>query len=341
MKIGILTLHYAHNYGAMLQTYASVRLLSSLGHSVRVIDYRNPAVEASYRPWRFDGGRLRSEGFTYLLKYVPESLSRSIRSRGFRRFIRRFPLTRSFEGFDAVLVGSDQVWNPRWTGGPDPVYHGAFECGEAKKIAWSASSDGVDPVFHGRFDALSVREKTLFDSLTARGEESALLQDPVLLVDPTIWNDLAGVPSAKGYVLAYPMLEGEKVISLARKVAENKGLPLIILSPRASWRCRKGTEQWASPERFLSLVAGASCVVTSSFHGVAFSIVFQKPFLSVPVGENVRTGSLLESVGLSSRLVNDGRAEVMDEPIDYERVSEILHSFRSEAEAFLDNALKR
>ena len=68
--------------------------------------------------------------------------------------------------------------------------------------------------------------------------------------------------------------------------------------------------------------------------------LFQKPFLSVPVGENVRTGSLLGKVGLSSRLVNDGRAEVMDEPIDYERVSEILRSFRSEAEAFLDNALK-
>ena len=133
MRIGILTLHYAHNYGAMLQTYASVRLLSSLGHEVEVIDYRNPVVSGSYRPWRFDRGRLGSEGIPYLLKYVPESISRSVRSRGFNRFLRRLPLTPSFGGFDAVLVGSDQVWNPRWTGGPDPVYHGDFDAGGASK----------------------------------------------------------------------------------------------------------------------------------------------------------------------------------------------------------------
>jgi len=340
MNLGILTLHYAHNYGAMLQTYASVRLLESLGHEVRVIDYRNPVVEAAYRPWRFDRSRFGSEGLSYLLKYIPESCSRMRRARGFRRFLRRLPLTDSFAGFDAVLVGSDQVWNPRWTGGPDPAYHGSFEAGGAKKIAWAASSDGADPVFQGRFDALSVREKALYDLLKDRGEDVTLLQDPVLCVDPSLWRDLAGTPSEKPYVLAYPMLEGERVIALARKVAEAKGLPLVILSPRASWRCRKGTEQWASPEKFLSLVAGASCVVTSSFHGTAFSILFRKPFLAVPVGENVRTGSLLERVGLLSRVAAEDRPEAMDEPIDYDRVSEILRTFRTEAESFLERALK-
>ena len=136
------------------------------------------------------------------------------------------------------------------------------------------------------------------------------------------------------------MLDGEKVISIAEKVSREKGLPLVILSPRASWRCRKGTVQWASPERFLSLVAGASCVITSSFHGTAFSVLFQKPFLSVPVGENIRTGSLLERAGLLSRLCAEYREGAMDSPIDYGSVSSVLLSFREEAESFLESALK-
>ena len=132
MRIGILTFHYACNYGAMLQTYATQEFLRSMGHDVCVVDYRNKSVEEGYAAWNFK---------IDLLKTLPRAFSRAMRNSRFRHFMKEcLVLSKDpFDSFDVLLFGSDQIWNEIITGGFDKIYWGDFTT-KARKVAWAASA---------------------------------------------------------------------------------------------------------------------------------------------------------------------------------------------------------
>ena len=276
MKLGLLTFHRALNYGAVLQTYASVQFLRQLGHEVFVLDYRCAALEETYRPFRRDPARWRSEGWRYALKWLPVSFLRAGRARGFARFRQQnlplLPFAQA-EELEAILVGSDQVWNESITGA-DPVYAGAFLPG-VKKVAWAASAGSYVPpeerikAFSETFSSISVREASLRDLLPG----SVLLADPCALLSETEWRRLVH-PVGGPYVLAFPMNNDARVLQSARQIARERHLPLKILSQRASLQFDR--IQGAGPEDFLSLMAAAEYVVTSSYHGALFSKIFSR-----------------------------------------------------------------
>lgn len=276
MKLGLLTFHRALNYGAVLQTYASVQFLRQLGHEVFVLDYRCAALEEAYRPFRRDPSRWQGEGWRYALKWLPLSLLRMGRARVFERFrLQHLPLLPFAQAapLDAILVGSDQVWNESITGA-DPVYAGAFLSG-VKKVAWAASAGSYVPVGEAiktlseTFSAISVREISLCSLFPG----SVLLSDPCALLSETDWRGLVH-PVPGPYVLAFPMKNDGMVLQKARLIARERQLPLKILSQRASLQFDR--IQGAGPEDFLSLLASAEYVVTSSYHGALFSRIFSK-----------------------------------------------------------------
>lgn len=295
MKIGILTFHTALNYGALMQTYASVRFLHSMGHDVYVLDYQNAAIKKAYSLFRWDKVRWETEGFKYLLKFLPTVVSRLRRRRAFKRFIKKYipviPFSKASE-MDVVFVGSDQVWNKTITGGTDPVYFGDT-IANVKKLAWAVSSGksslSSKDIAHikSRYDAISVREKTL----AAIIDGSSLLPDPVLLLSASEWKQLS-TPCKDKYLLAYPMMHQEEVMEKAERIAAELHLEVKVISPRI--KLGSGWIQDASPEQFISLFSNASYIVTSSYHGAVFSLLFNIPHTFI-YHDDPRYDTLLET----------------------------------------------
>ena len=309
MKIGVLTFHYALNYGAILQAYATCRFLEGLGHNAEIIDYRNPTIEAGYKSFFWSKKALKAAPFQYTWRFFPDYFRRLSRAKSFRRFvIERMNVSFMEEDYDAILIGSDQVWNKQITNGYDEYYWADFQT-SAKKIAWCASMNVLglqEPEQIQKrlknFDALSVREDSLKDMLQPLTDQPiSVLQDPVLLLSAKEWSELAEPYSnfGKPYVLAYPMLYEEEVLRRARQLADEKGMDLIVISKNAGHKPYKGLFQCAGPEDFISFIRGASHIVTSSFHGVAFSLIYGKPYEAVVAeGErNPRIESLIRHSG--------------------------------------------
>lgn len=327
MKIGILTFHFACNYGAVLQCYALQRYLTEAGHEVSVVDYRPRSVADGYR-W-FDIRRFWGSTPARLWRKTTSELkvvgSRRRRYAAFDSFVSASlnltthvndPASMSAlaDDFDLIIAGSDQIWNSRLTDGIDPIYWGAFERNQGTSmISYAASmedgftketADAVSSLLSA-FDALSVREASLKDALEPYlcGRKVSTVVDPTLLLNGEQWSSLASEPLiTEPYLLFYQVRRSEPARDAAIELARRKGLRPVFISAKPELENSPEVAE-ASPEQFVSLFKNASFVVTTSFHGTVFSLIFEKDFICMPVqdGRNSRQENLLSDVGLSER----------------------------------------
>ena len=277
MKAGILTFHSADSYGAVLQARALVEVLRSLGHDASVIDYAPAYLTKPYRLWRNDWWK-HPVGTA---KNLANSFAVARRRRGFQAFREGMHLT-PFppEGLDAVIIGSDQVWNRHLNGGEllwfaqDPVFD------HTRNIAYAASTGSVplpEGGDFGRFHRLSVREPRLQAELAARGFASTLVLDPVLLAGKDVLDALADPCPVKGrYVVAYEVIDNPQVMQMASRF----GLPVVRIAPNP----RLGGRKQYVPGEFISLIRGAEHVVASSFHAVAVAKLYGVDVVYPPSG---------------------------------------------------------
>ena len=277
MKAGILTFHSADSYGAVLQARALVEVLRSLGHDASVIDYAPAYLTKPYRLWRNDWWK-HPVGTA---KNLANSFAVARRRRGFQAFREGMHLT-PFppEGLDAVIIGSDQVWNRHLNGGEllwfaqDPVFD------HTRNIAYAASTGSVplpEGVDFGRFHRLSVREPRLQAELAARGFASTLVLDPVLLAGKEVLDALADPCPVKGrYVVAYEVIDNPQVMQIASRF----GLPVVRIASNP----RLGGRKQYVPGEFISLIRGAEHVVASSFHAVAVAKLYGVDVVYPPSG---------------------------------------------------------
>ena len=327
MKIGILTFHCAHNYGAVLQCCALQETLKAMGHKVEIIDYRPKYLLNPYKKiyWRRFVSR---NPFKLLKKCCKELLvlrRRIIRYNAFDKFIStKLNLSEMVthnsipSHYDIYIMGSDQIWNPKITCGFDPVYFGLFnfEKGSKKYIAYAASMEASsltqeDKDFYlkalDNFDAISVREQTLADllqPLTSKKIETVL--DPTMLTDAKIWDSIEKRPFVDyKYVLVYQVRYDINTSRIAQNIADQIGAKVIeIAAGIKTWKYKKNLYTCSSPEEFLGWIKHASCIVTTSFHGTAFSVIFNKPFYCVKLGRgDTRAASLLQDLGLENRMI--------------------------------------
>ncbi len=331
MKIGILTFHFACNYGAVLQCYALQKYLSDAGHEVEVIDYRPASVAGGYRwfdPRRF-WGATPAKFWRKTSSEIKVIGGRKRRYASFDAFVRtRLNLSgpvKDTDGmsllagdYDLIIAGSDQIWNRKLTGGTDPLYWGAFlRSGKTAMVSYAASmEDGLDGITEAevrkylpRFNALSVREASLAQKLKALlpHTDVAVTADPTLLLRTEQWDEIsAPALTDVPYLLFYQVRKSVKAYELARNLAERKGLKLVCLSAKVELENSMEVAA-ASPEEFISLFRHASYVVTTSFHGTVFSVVFRKEFVCplVDDGKNSRQDSLLSALGLGNRIADD------------------------------------
>lgn len=361
MKIGILTFHSAHNYGAVLQTYGTQEYLKSLGHDVEIIDYRPEYISKPFK--LIDLGRIIHKNPLKTLKngFREIAIFRRLllRYTRFNKFINnRLQLSDSVSNtipnnYDAYIFGSDQIWNPKLTKGFDKIFFGNFAVKEgAKKIAYAASMEAIELTSQQKeffikelenLDSIGVREfqlQRLLQPLTSKPITTVL--DPTLLLESSIWKKIAVKPEInQKYVLVYQVRASQETLKIANDIAKQIGGVVVQLTAKVYWKNIKRRYQSASVEEFLGWINYADCVVTTSFHGTVFASIFNRPFYTVSLhdGGDSRSGSLLQNIGLSERLIPTGTFPVFKE-IDYSEVNVKLNEVRKGSYSFLDTALK-
>ncbi len=360
MNIGIITYHRSVSYGAFLQTYALSRYLMGMGHAVKVIDY-NPAHRSSKaRPWD-----------RRLCGLHPQNLVNAYKHRCFSDYIERYlPLTeRSYRtleelrddppDMDAYICGSDQIWNPEHTGGSyDPAYFGCFGPTYIRRIAYAPStgSDHLPPEFHrvlsdnvAHIDYLSVREKSGCELVTrVTSKQCAHVLDPTLLI--TDYGEImtAGQIAREPYLLVFCLAHSTLLRQVLDAVKSEVDFPVLFVADHYRfWRYGRRF-RFCSPGDWLNLFVHAKAVITDSFHGTAFALRFQKPFVSLSLPEkskdrNVRITDLLCSVRLSERFLSDGaaigNARLIAVDPDWVSVRQCLDTMIGQSAEFLSKSL--
>ena len=328
MNIGIITFHSAHNYGAMLQTFAlQTYLKKELGINVEVIDFRTEAGIQAYEI--FKRPNTLRQYFRELLKLLHyKELKNGYDS--FELFLNNYietterystyqSLIENPPEFDVYISGSDQVFSPK--GKELNAFYLNFGPSNIKRVAYAPSfgyktipDDKKELITNllNRFDYLSAREVSgckIIKELTAKDAPNVL--DPVFLLNPEQYHNIARPVKMKykDFILCYALVGMKKQISLANKLKEITGLPIILLKPSASLPI-KGIDKTiisAGPLEFLWLFENAAFVVTDSFHGTAFSLVFKKDFFSTIAfpEKSERIYSILNEIGLNDRIIDN------------------------------------
>jgi len=374
MKIGILTFHDTGNYGAALQTYASVEALVRMGHVAEIIDYTNPERKAIYEVKARFKSEIRAKRFLAALKTLCSAKIISNRMRQFNGFYDQYTprseermetasaLDRAAPQYDAIIAGSDQIWNPRNNGG-DTAYLLDFVEDAARTITYASSFGAVElpEGFHKdyahwlkRIPSISVREEAgvkIVCDLTGRNVPRVV--DPVFLLTPEDWLHLA----TKDGIVFRPsegLLDYTATHGMLDRFLNTTGLkghfPSITrigtaLSPRDLVTAKMQIAASDGPLVFLRRLMEAELLFTSSFHGTALAILLRRPFVSVlsgDAGRDSRITNLLSELNLSDRIYRpDMTTEGVMREIPFDKVHSILRRRRKESLDFLSSSLSQ
>lgn len=354
---GIVTFHRAQNYGAVLQAYALQRVVMSLGWNAVFVDYRNPILERAYSVYPSIFKDSKRQVARKLLNLILDKNRLLSRKNNFNSFVERRLQVQALDDIghlDALVLGSDQIWNKNYTKGFVKEYFGVFSLFSANRVISYAASMGqsglaVDDASEfasliGNIDYLGVREHSLANLIVKNCEsrDVEVNLDPTFLLSSYEWYELAEERSvAEEYVLLYEVEPNKAANELADSVALELGVRVVRLTGRSSYKYNADVISDAAPEEFLSLFRYAAFVVTTSFHGTAFSIIFERPFFTVTFGNDtdLRSVELLDSVALTSRLVSG----VKNRPslsLSFVEPSKRLESLRENSVRFLRNGLE-
>lgn len=354
-KIGILTFHRAVNYGAVLQTYALCKAIDKLGGKPEVIDYRCKMIEDFYyKPFSKDYSikmniknllfygkqRKRNTAFEdFRNNLIPVSTEKYYNSSEMK-VIERI--------YDTFIVGSDQVWNYKCIGG-DSAFLLDFVVNGKKKNSYAASlgkmtMEELEKMnfsnYLADYNQISVREKDGFDIVKKSCLKDVEINiDPTLLIEKEEWNKIAKCDEKEKFVLVYSVNLPKKVIEIGRRVATEKRLKLIVVTLENKYLPMQNEENqsYCSPQKLLGYFANAEYIVTNSFHGTVFSIINQRDFITVKndkLGlDNSRLETLLESLGLENRLVDDYQS---NDIIAYDEVGDRLRLLKDTSMKYLE-----
>jgi len=301
MRVCTITCSNADNHGARLQTFALAKYLMDQGNEVRVIDYRPSYLDPSNKVLYWPGLSVK-EWVKLFLRFAQRVRSKK-RHYSFATFSKKYiPLTdriyRSVDELrndppeaDLYMAGSDQIWNTSFPNGTDPAFYldfgrdgirrESFAASFATKTLCAGSEDFVRMNL-GRFNKITVRESfgiTIVESLGYRAE---LQDDPVFLLSAEQWNHIAdGTGEGERYVLVYDFFSDKEIKKKARETAKECNVSIYAICPFRQPYADKNFVT-AGPESFVSLVKNASLIVTNSYHAIAFSLIYNRPFAFVP-----------------------------------------------------------
>jgi len=370
-KIGIITLNGYFNYGNRLQNYALEQVLRSIGFKVETIIVDNKNLDVPINRKKFldkikgkKGKDLIFFSKNKIKKYLYNQNHLNLqREEIFKEFSLKYLSETDFtiseknipqdllNRYDYFITGSDQVWNPNYTSGSS-IYFLTF-APKNKRISYAASF-GVSEIPEEYIDNykkwlsemphLSVREEAgakIVKDLT--GREATVSLDPTMLLTKEQWLSISQVPShklIKGYLLTYFLgnIPKERE-NLLKDIAKRNDLEIVNLA-----RVKEKIPYLTGPSEFIDYIDSASVFCTDSFHGAAFSILLETPFIVFEridnsPSMNSRIETLLTKFKLESRLVQNIKSNEQIFEIDYSHVPSILQKERDSSINYLKNAL--
>lgn len=372
MKIAILTQPLRFNFGGILQNYALQTILRRMGHEVVTLDPRR----YQYSWWEYPMLTLRHLAARYLKGYKEANLfaeynrdkeTRKIGVNTFR-FIDKYICRKDFSSlsdkitpndFDAIVVGSDQVWRPKYNRNLQNMFLDFTHGWNIKRIAYAASF-GTDEIEYSDeqideckkllsvFDAVSVREKSGISLCKQMFDVDAIhVLDPTMLLDAADYMRLVEAypsSSASGNLYYYILDNTDENAKLIRDYAKKKGLlPFTFNSKAADYRNKHTIEEKIQMpvEHWLQGFNQAEFVITDSFHACVFSILFKKQFFVFGNEERgmTRYMSLFQMLGIKDRFIKNLNDIQHMSDIDYSQVEVCLNQLREHSVAFLMNVL--
>lgn len=343
MKIGVVTFWETQdNYGQVLQCYALIKFLRTIGHEAFLIRYRRQNSQLSL-------SHFLEKAMKYILR--PSSLVAALKWRKMVKVAsednRAHP--RDFDGFrtryipgtrdeyddeklkscppeaDVYVCGSDQVW-----GTMESAYFLQFGRDDVKRIAYAPSMGGRQPQgrirqqmmdYLSKFDYISSREEAGVEVLSRMGFKADLQPDPTLLLPPSDYRELVNpLRAERPYVLLYLLGNAIAVdVSSILLFVQQKGLEIRYVASQG--RTDSHPKIYPTVEEWLGLIDGATCVLTNSFHAAVFCLQLNTPFLVFPIRGglarmNNRIYDLLQKYGMQQRIY-DGNLGRMFDKIDF------------------------
>lgn len=370
-KVGLITFHHAESLGANLQAYALQTVSQKLGYDTEIINYnRNYNIEKRKNS---NNSKSLQKKVILIALYFANQLNKKNKNiieeklYDFRK--KRLNISGKLYNtidelkktppiYDIYLTGSDQVWNP-YTYFLE-AYFLTFAPENAKRVAY-APSIGVTKIedekksimkgYLSHVDSLSCRENkgaSVLEDITGRNVVHVL--DPTLLLRPKDWNEIAIPPKVKKpYVLCYFLGSLKYGRKIAEKIAKEKGLDIIVIpsSLKDSFAISNKING-VGPLEFLGLVSNASFICTDSFHGTAFAINYNKPFLAFKrrnykgdLSNVSRLESITDILGISNRLLSpedNWKNEYLK--LDFREINIKLEEQRKKSMNFLTESFK-
>lgn len=371
MIIRTITCHHAFNQGAMLQAYALVTYLQSLGHDAKVIDYRPPympPVKVDYKlVWpQFNYPIIKQ---LYLLYSLPAKFFEQKRRDCLESyFVDNICVTqKQYHSIDELrddppsadlyIAGSDQIWNSakKIKNGKDPAFY--LDFGKPKRKISYAASFATNELVAGtaefvsrqlrNFDAISVREHSAKEILSSLGFDGQVVVDPVMLLDRKQWDLVVNENedfTNDRYILVYDFEPRGSVIKpVARKLASMLKCKIYSVNPSAPFfDYADKSYSLSDPKRFVSLIKHAQCVISNSLHGTLFSMIYGKDFFVInrKDGLNIRMQDLLERYQLTERIIGvDAQSDILRKSVDYEKVNALLCQDIESSKSFLQHQI--
>lgn len=355
MKIGILTQPFVTNYGGILQNYALQTVLKQRGYDVVTLDFKS----FDYIIWikqlvryiiHFDFqrpiplGPLRSKikygkTRTFINTYISITNEKYTTPNDY--FIKKNKL-------DAIIVGSDQVWRPKYNCYIEDMFLSFANNYNIKKLSYAASF-GVDnwefsdlqtrlcSQLVKQFAGISVREQSAIGLCRKYlGVDATFVLDPTLLLDRDHYISLCkDVPSQQTDIFAYFLDQNNDNIKLLSTIAKSNSFTYRIKGIGENKDKKETIEQW------ISCFRDAKLILTDSFHGTVFSIIFNRDFYVIGNRErgNARFESLLSTFDLEDRLITS--TNIVLKPIDWKKVNKIIEEQKSNSFKFLFNCLEK
>lgn len=364
MNIGILTMHKVLNYGSALQAYALLHFVRSLGLNAELIDYIFP-------------NRSKRKLSSCLLNVLSDIVTgKCIKERRFREFYKnyyrcsfcRYYTKQEFSeanlNYDILMTGSDQVWNPIHIKDDFSFFFPFVNSGK-KKVSYASSfsvstlPDNIKASFTNylkTYSHISVREKSSVKIVKDLIDiEPAVVCDPTLLLTADDWSNMIAnypKPMKEPYILAYILRYSydpyPEIFNIIEFVQKKYGYHVVMLDGSINDIKRKNTSiiKTAGPLEFLNWIKNASFIITTSFHGSAFALNFQIPFLSVikdRTHSDNRMIDLLETCGCSDNIITynqdlcDFSFKRKQEHI--ETSNKLLEKFRNSSIKYLKNSI--
>ena len=359
--VGLITWHYYLNYGSALQAYALQTIIQKLGYTCEFINYRKK--------------KFRKSNLKILIKYIISHISivlprkkREKYSFKFSRFEYTFLKQRKLiynaknikkcnHKYKIFICGSDQIWAPNVF---DPIYFLSFVNPDKPKIAY-APSIGLDKIPNElqdkyrnllrRFDSLSVREEKgaelIYKICNLKAE---VVLDPTFLLEKKEWEEILMEPKIEeDYIFVYFLSENKAHEEAVKKLALILGYKIVTVShSKLNKKMVDYVDNDAGPREFLGYIKNAKLIITDSFHGTIFSIIFKKNFYvferfspNDKISQNSRIYNILDKMNLNSRLIHYGSSIDEIKEINYKDVDKLLQIEKLNSINYLKNSISK